>query len=178
MPLSNVSPDLLAYVERLHGAVDELVRPLEERHAGRLRCGRGCSGCCVDGLTVFELEAAAIAEKHGALLREGEPHAEGACAFLDAEGGCRIYAERPYVCRTQGLPLRWLEPAEEGEEGVDDVRDICPLNAEGGPPLEALDARDCWTLGPIEQRLGAAQAKVPGGEGRRVSLRGLWRPRG
>ena len=33
---------------------------------------------------------------------------EGACAFLDGEGGCRVYPDRPYVCRTQGLPLRWI----------------------------------------------------------------------
>ena len=38
-----------------------------------------------------------------------EPHPPGACAMLDADGACRVYAARPYVCRTQGLPLRWAE---------------------------------------------------------------------
>src|SRR5262245_46152814 len=91
----------------LHDEVDARAAALAQRHAGRLRCGRGCSACCVDELTVFEVEAERIRRAHTDLLVSGEPHAAGACAFLDAHGACRIYADRPYVCRTQGLPLRW-----------------------------------------------------------------------
>ena len=47
-------------VEGLHLAIDEAARPLEEKNRPRLRCSRGCTGCCVDDLTVFEVEAAAI----------------------------------------------------------------------------------------------------------------------
>lgn len=115
------------------------------------------------------LEAERIRERHADLLLFGEPHPEGACAFLDAQGACRIYAERPYVCRTQGLPLRWLE--EDGDGEIVEQRDICPLNAEG-PALETLPAEACWLLGPFEQRLVALEEQR--GELRRVALRDLF----
>ena len=162
--------DAIDWVERLHGVVDELVAPMVVAHGARLHCHSGCSGCCSDGLTVFAVEAAAITRHHAELLASGAPHAEGACAFLDDAGACRIYAQRPYVCRTQGLPLRWLE---HDDEGPAEVRDICPLNA-GGPPLEELSAEKCWTLGPFEERLGARQSALDGGAGTRTALRSLF----
>lgn len=156
----------------LHDEVDARAAAVARRHAGRLRCGRGCSACCQDELTVFEVEAERIRRAHADLLVSGEPHARGACAFLDAQGACRVYAERPYVCRTQGLPLRWLEEDAAGE--VVEQRDICPLN-EAGPPLASLPEPDCWTLGPTEARLAALQSSLDGGALRRVPLRSLFR---
>ncbi len=155
---------------RLRRAVDVETRRLEAAHGERLQCRRSCSGCCVDGITVFEVEAAAIRDKHRELLSEGEPHPAGACAFLDGEGACRIYPERPYVCRTQGLPLRWLDE-EEGE--VVERRDICELNDAPGPwpDLTDIPAGDCWTLGPVEAKLRELQ----GEELARVPLRSLFR---
>ncbi|MFI5302537.1 MAG: YkgJ family cysteine cluster protein, partial [Polyangiales bacterium] len=131
-------------------------------HAARLQCKRGCSGCCVDDLTVFAEEAAPIRAHHAALLTEGAPHAIGACAFLDGRGACRIYADRPYVCRTQGLPMRWLvERRETAETGAEravtvELRDICPLN-ETDVPSTDLPSEQCWTIGPVEERLALLQ---------------------
>jgi hypothetical protein len=101
------------------------------------------------------------------MLEEGIPHAPGACAFLDAEGCCRVYDERPYVCRTQGLPLRWIE--EDNGGSPVEARDICPLNDERGPPLEELAADAMWSIGPFEARL---RERSP--DGARVSLRELF----
>lgn len=157
----------MGYVESLHRTVDELVQPLTARLSERLQCRRGCAACCVDDLTVFEVEAALIRDRHAEVLA-GEPALLGRCAMLGAEGECRVYASRPYVCRTQGLPLRWAEGGAER-------RDICPLNDEEGDLL-ALPAEDCWTLGPVEQRLAAAQARAPSGEAERVALRSLFSP--
>ena len=140
-------------IAALHADVDGATRRLHMVHAERLQCRKGCSACCVDDLTVFEVEAARVRRHHAELLATGAPHAVGACAFLDDEGACRIYAERPYVCRTQGLPLRWTE---ERDDDVVELRDICPLNEEGEPIAE-LPAGDCWTLGPIEERLALLQ---------------------
>lgn len=155
----------------LHDEIDRAVAPLARRHRARLECRRGCSDCCVDGITVFEVEAERIRADHAGLLAGGRPHAVGACAFLDADGACRIYSSRPYVCRTQGLPLRWTEEGDDGE-GVE-YRDICPLNDAGPEPLESLAADDCWTLGPYEGRLAGLQASR-GRAGRRVALRSLF----
>ncbi|MBN2800919.1 MAG: YkgJ family cysteine cluster protein [Deltaproteobacteria bacterium] len=150
--------------------MDELIAPLERAHAGRLRCARGCHACCLDDLSVLQVEADRILDEAPALLAEGLPHPPGACAFLDAQGACRIYSARPYVCRTQGLPLRW---GAERDGQLVEARDICPLN-EGGVPVEQLPDPLCWTLGPVEQRLDAAQA-AHGVPGARVPLRSLFR---
>lgn len=155
----------VAYVEQLHRAVDELVAPIGARLGDRLMCRMGCSGCCTDGLTIFEVEAELIQRRHpDALLSPPAP--AGQCAMLTPQGACRVYAARPYVCRTQGYPLRWAE--DDGEK-----RDICPLNDDGSDLTELPDAL-CWTLGPIERRLASAQALIDGGEGRRVAIRDLF----
>jgi hypothetical protein len=168
---SDIPASVLDYVELVHRTVDELVAPLVTAHRARLVCHRGCSGCCTDDLSVFEVEAAVIQRNHRALLAADAPAPPGRCAFLDHAGACRIYQDRPYVCRTQGLPLRW---AEELEDQVVERRDICSLNEIEGSPIEDLPADEVWTLGPIERRLAAAQARVDGGEGRRVLLRALF----
>jgi len=166
-------PGTIDWVEELHTLVDEAAAPVARSSSGRLQCRAGCADCCVDGLTVFELEAAVIRRHHAILLATAEPHPEGACAFLDGEGRCRIYEHRPYVCRTQGLPLRWLEE-DELEEEIIESRDICPKNVDGGPPLEELAPDECWTLGPFEQRLADRQHVADGGRGLRVALRTLF----
>jgi hypothetical protein len=170
------APDLekaIAYVDALHKLVDGLIAPLEAAQGATRHCRRGCAGCCVDGLTVTAVEAALLQRRHASLFAEQAPHPKGACAILDAQGACRAYADRPYVCRTQGLPLRW---ADEGPDGVPvERRDVCPLNDPGGEALVHLPAADCWTLGPVEQRLGAAQALATPDETPRIALRSLFR---
>ena len=157
-------------IRLLHDEVDREAAALVRRHRERLQCGQGCHDCCVDGITVFEVEAEQIRLAHPELLEQGEAHPEGACAFLDGQGSCRIYPDRPYVCRTQGLPLRWIEVDEAGDPL--EYRDICPLN-DRGEPLERLARDECWELGPIEGRLaGLQEAREP--RGARVALRGLF----
>jgi len=166
-----IASEILDWVERLHAVVDELVAPIARANGPRLTCRAGCNDCCTDGLSVFAVEAAVIERHHAALLAEGRPNDDGGCAFLDAQGECRVYAHRPYVCRTQGLPLRWLERDEDGQPA--EVRDVCPRNA-AGSPLEELEADHCWTVGPIEERLAQRQSSIDAGEGRRVALRSLF----
>jgi hypothetical protein len=149
-------------LRRLHVAVDTLAATLFDVHRARMSCRRGCASCCIDDITVWEVEADRIREECGDVLR-GTPGPAGGCAMLDGDGGCRIYAARPYVCRTQGLPLRWLDG--RGRER----RDICELNARGEPSIEDLPAQQCWTLGAVEERLRA----LNGGPGR-VALRSLF----
>lgn len=160
----------LEKLRQLHALEDAEAAELRARNGARITCHRGCSGCCLDDLSVWSVEAARIREEASAVLLE-RPHAPGGCAFLDAEGGCRIYEQRPYVCRTQGLPLRWFEV--EGEVRRE-YRDICTLNEEGGPALEALDPLACWTLGPHEEALARLEQLWSGGRPRRVRLRDLF----
>lgn len=152
----------LAALRALHAEIDREAARLAGRHAARLRCGRGCAGCCVDDLTVAPVEAERIRRAHPELLATGTPHAPGACAFLDEQGACRVYADRPAVCRSQGLPLRFFYEDEAGE--VVERRDICPLNVPGGPPLDQLEEDDCWLIGPHELRLGALAGRFRGAD--------------
>ncbi len=162
--------ELSSRLEAFHRDVDAAAADAAAGLGPRLRCARGCSGCCRDGLRVFEIEAERIRRGARALLDEGSAHAPGACAFLDAEGACRIYALRPYVCRTQGLPLRWFDRSDAGEPV--ELRDICPLNEPGDPPLSALPESACWLLGPHEAELHALARAWDGA--RRVALRDLF----
>ena len=156
---------------RIYQEVDLRVRPLLAIHSARTQCRYGCHPCCVDGLTVFEIEAENVRRHHADLLAGNDPHPEGTCAFLDPAGACRIYEHRPYVCRTQGLPLRWIERHPDGT--ATEMRDICPLN-DRGKPLEALPEEQCWTIGPFEGELATLQARTDGGVLRRASLRSLF----
>jgi len=157
-------------VVALHDELDARVRPLVALHTDRLQCRRGCAACCVDDLTIFEVEAGRI-RAHCSEVLESEPRPAGACAFLSTDGACRIYPHRPYVCRTQGLPLRWF--SEDAGGATVELRDICTLN-EPGTALEALPETSCWLIGPTEGRLGELQSQLDGGEYKRIFLRDLF----
>jgi len=161
----------LRSLEQFYRDVDRLANQLRAVRSIDFHCGQGCHTCCQDRITVFDVEAENIQCYHADLIARGIPHPEGACAFLDEMGSCRIYSHRPYVCRTQGLPLRWIEE-HPGRSPVE-KRDICPLN-QAGPPLEQLPAASCWSIGPFEGRLARLQADVSGGALHRVPLRELF----
>ena len=156
----------------LHAQIDDQAGAIAATHADILQCRRGCHACCVDELTVFTVEADRIRRDHAELLQHGSPAPLGACAMLDSQGACRIYASRPYVCRTQGLPLRWIDEIE-GEWA--EFRDICPLNDVPHAPIVEIAPEDCWTIGQTEGALAALQrAHQPEDLYRRVALRALF----
>jgi uncharacterized protein len=163
----------LSELRALHQDVDVAVGALTARHGAELACRRGCGGCCLDELTVFRVEAERLREDFAELLASGvafEARTPGprlplvdvpapGCAFLGDEGECRVYEARPYVCRTQGLPLRWFEEDERDE--IVEQRDACPLNFVA-TPVESLDEEACFLVGPFDPSL------------ERVSLRSLF----
>jgi uncharacterized protein len=180
--------ELASAMLALHTGAAEEVRRLHVLHAPRLQCANGCSSCCVDDLSVFEVEADVIRGVHGAWLKDAVPHADGGCAFLSETSACRIYDERPYACRTQGLPLRWISPRSPEQALVSasvfeiardpelvEQRDICPLNDLEGDEqaLLRIDAVDCWTLGPFEESIALLELSrvIPRP---RVTLRSLF----
>jgi hypothetical protein len=164
--------EALTALEQLYREVDREAEALSRKHAARLQCRRGCSDCCIDGITVFEIEAQRIRDRHADLLEVGRPNPAGVCAFLDDRGACRIYPSRPYVCRTQGLPLRWF--ADDDEVDRVEYRDICALNDLREELLETLPAEACWSVGHYEGRLGDLQLSFGGNPPRRVALRDLF----
>ncbi len=163
--------NIIRRIQKIYAQIDTRVAEILKHHGHRIQCRKTCCDCCGDDLTVFEVEALSIQHHFATLLATAIAHPEGKCAFLDPEGACRIYAFRPYVCRTQGLPLRWIEGQEPGR--VVEFRDICPLN-EPGAPIEFLSADACWTIGPVESQLATLQRRHDGGAMKRVGLRSLF----
>ncbi|MEA2465284.1 MAG: uncharacterized protein QOJ98_3031, partial [Acidobacteriota bacterium] len=68
-------------IEELHAEIDTRAAALAAVHTGKLECRRGCFGCCVDGITVFEVEADRIRLGAASLLATASPHPPGRCAF-------------------------------------------------------------------------------------------------
>jgi hypothetical protein len=147
----------LSELDSLHQQVDERAQGLARRHAQQL--------------SVVEIEALKLRERHAAVLRHQRPHPAGRCALLGPDGGCRVYPDRPYVCRTQGLPLRWLEEAADAT--LVELRDVCSKNF-ADVSITALTDTELWLIGPYEARLAALQRQAFGGLLRRVKLRDLF----
>jgi Fe-S-cluster containining protein len=86
-------------------------------------CKAGCSGCCHTQVSVTEDEAELLAHNissngleinYERLAIQAEagndssvffkiPYAERRCVFLDKNGGCTVYKDRPSVCRTNAV---------------------------------------------------------------------------
>jgi len=159
-------------LEAFYRDIDERVNALTHLHASRLHCNAGCCDCCIDDLTVYEVEADAIRNYHADMLEHSLPHPTGACAFLNNNDLCSIYEHRPYVCRTQGLPLHWLNENDDGT--VMGFRDICPKN-DDGIAVEALPEDRCWVIGPAEEKLTMMQYVQENGVMTRIRLRDMFK---
>lgn len=82
-------------------------------------CQKGCNHCCRIGVQVSRLEAEYITVKGGPMLDQGDAMTmghEGVCPFLAKDGGCSIYASRPFNCRT----FHTLDDPKYCVEGTED----------------------------------------------------------
>ncbi|HJK93081.1 MAG TPA: YkgJ family cysteine cluster protein [Polyangiaceae bacterium LLY-WYZ-15_(1-7)] len=174
----------------LAARVDAFEAAARERGA-EMRCGAGCDACCRVALSVCSLEAAPIREALDALpaarRRELAARAEDPavragerCVMLEADGRCAVYAARPLVCRSQGLPLAYppgVVPEQavrahlEGPAGEQELT-WCPLNFVESPPA----GEDVLDAGRLDEALATLQRAHVGPTGdplARVSLREL-----
>lgn len=130
--------------------IDAFFARVEARHGADMRCGSGCSDCCQPGLSVTRVEAEAIRALD---LTGFAIETTDRCAALDASGRCKIYAARPFVCRSHGAPIR-----------IAAVIRNCHLNAKVVPdPDCVLD----------QTTLSALSLAVNGGDTERFDLRDL-----
>jgi Fe-S-cluster containining protein len=141
--------------------VDRLTARLSSQYARHLVCRSGCSGCCHHHLSVFAVEAAAIGEAVDALpetLRQRlaqqardvlgmEARDEPTICPMLVDDRCSIYAARPLICRTQGLPL--LLETDDGEAEVD----FCPLNFTAEDAVADLDEAHLVPLDELNLKL-------------------------
>ncbi|QRO00276.1 YkgJ family cysteine cluster protein [Archangium violaceum] len=156
--------------------VDTFFHRVQSRYGGAMRCGAGCTACCQVRLSVTALEASVIREGLASLPQEerarlasrAEQAPPGACPALEADGRCAIYAWRPLVCRSHGVPIRHREPG--GAAAVS----ACEKNFDGGAGLPEVSP-DCvldqTTLSTMLGVLDAAHADARGTpRGERIRL--------
>lgn len=116
--------EILARYRQLRDEVSELSEKLAKLHKDEMVCKKGCSECCMN-FQVLPVEYYSILDE----LTQNPPKeysdldddAEG-CNFLFKDL-CQIYQSRPFICRTHGLPLLFMN--QEGDEWE---LSACPLN--------------------------------------------------
>lgn len=169
-PSPTYTTEVLQALQVFYDTTTQELDSLQQQHAPRLQCRKGCHACCQDDITIFGLEAAYIQLHANTLLTQGTPHPTGQCAFLDEHGACRIYTARPLICRMYGLPLRWIESIHQKKK---EERAICSLN-ETDTSIDELPAHQCFTATPYEAALALLQFKATDGVLHKISLRDLF----
>lgn len=160
--------------------VDAFFARVVVRHGTDMQCATGCSDCCHVRLTVTAAEAAAIRDEVARWPAEQRRNLADAgpvdrCAALDAAGRCKIYAARPLVCRSHGVPIRMRQGGlpviqachrnfRHTAPDPDCVLDQATLSA----MLLAVNAADTGAQGGIAP--GGARVDLAGGA--RVDLAG------
>ncbi len=101
---------------KVRDKIDRLVDVLEKQHQKHLSCKMGCDLCCMD-YSIFPVEFYSIKKA----LQENDvplnlPFVNNmeTCVFLK-DHKCTIYAERPVICRTHGLPLLYMNADNQWE---------------------------------------------------------------
>jgi Fe-S-cluster containining protein len=140
--------DSLRNYRQLVDRVDDLCLRIGQDYPDQIVCRKGCDSCCRH-LTLFWVEGVALALALEVLpaetaesIRQGARLAtpDGPCPLLE-NGRCLLYAARPIICRTHGLPLLGNR---EGERFVD----TCPENFKGikNLPATAVIDLDCLNI--------------------------------
>jgi len=172
--------------ERLVAKVDALAETLTDRLRESLSCAPGCASCCHVELSVSAVEADAIGAHIAALdddartsiAARAERH-DGRCVMLDDDSLCSIFAVRPLVCRTQGLPLLYPHDFVPAEAVLARTNrgsiTACPLNFRDRVPTEAdsIDATRLDTMLALVDRLESERLGAK--ERDRVAIRELAR---
>ena len=156
--------------------IDGAVALAASKAGDALVCERGCSSCCVDGLSVLPVEAALI-QASGLRPPPKATAASVMCAFLDDDGACSIYFVRPVLCRTHGLALRApreQRPSARALRVLGDDVSACELNYAARAPKadEVLDAEKLMMLLVTVDRRYRARAGIAD-DTSRVPLREL-----
>jgi Fe-S-cluster containining protein len=128
--------NLLDNYFRMVARVDALCRGIQAVLSGQITCSQGCSSCCT-AITLFPVEAAALNAalealpdaRRSAIRRHVAAQAGGERCPLLENHRCLLYAARPIICRTHGLPIIYTEGSQRKV-------DCCPLNlSEGEQPV-------------------------------------------
>jgi Fe-S-cluster containining protein len=168
--LSDKAAEALTRYRAIRDALDAFHVKAEDTLPVALACRRGCSACCSREIHVFEVEAAAIRSALGDIGALESSETNSGCPMLDAAGGCRIYAERPLICRSHGLPVKFRQ-----EDNPLESRDICPLNEDVGVDPWTAPPAAILNLDVLNAQLALVN-RLYGGDGRRIPISEVVRP--
>jgi hypothetical protein len=150
----------LSNLTRLTAKVDAFFERVHARYAGEIACRPGCDDCCRRRLSVTGVEAAAIAtglagqdeRARAEVGRRARESSDRVCAALGPDGRCGIYAFRPLVCRSHGLPLRFAHDREGAP-----VSSGAPVS-NGAPGRRSLPVLDACAKNFTERELASIDA--------------------
>jgi Fe-S-cluster containining protein len=110
--------------QRLTKKISNLTKIL----AHGLHCRAGCTDCCI-GFSVLAIEAERIRKAFKNLPEQSRQQIASqarkdteTCPLL-IDGLCAVYENRPFICRTHGLPLAYINEEQQAIEVS-----VCPLN--------------------------------------------------
>ena len=106
---------------QLLAALDAEIARIGKMHGATISCGPRCASCC-QAFSVLPIEAACLRQAISALpsasqarLRRNLAEDPERCPML-IDDLCGIYAARPVICRTQGLPLAYVDEERQAIE--------------------------------------------------------------
>jgi len=142
----DASQDPVARIAELASETDRAFAAIQQRQAPFMLCRAGCRDCCRARLSITRVEAEFLrrglaglpASVRGELARRTRDEGREMCPALDPQGRCEVYASRPLICRSYGVPLRHRREVALVHPPVIDV---CDLNFVG-TPLRTLPAGD------------------------------------
>lgn len=123
--------DQLHNYYNLVAKIDSLCVDIMKQCLNSISCRKGCDSCCRH-FSIFWVEAVSLAncvaslpQKQAAFLRSRAQYLaeQDVCPLLE-DGVCALYATRPIICRTHGLPIL---TRDEIAQNID----FCPRNFTG-----------------------------------------------
>jgi Fe-S-cluster containining protein len=156
--------NLLDNYHQVIARIDDLCRGIEAALHGQISCSEGCSSCCT-AISLFPVEAAALRaaldnlpeQEASAIRSHVRSNAAGERCPLLSHDRCLLYAARPIICRTHGLPILYTDSAERRI-------DCCPRNLEGCESLSGSAVIDLDRLNVLLAAVNAlfrSQAELP-----------------
>ena len=99
--------DISHLYHALISQIEALCAHIKTIHGDSIVCRAGCDECCVN-FTIGAGEFTALKK-----IIQNRPDCSGnknrgSCYFLNS-GLCSIYEHRPVICRTHGLPVRFID---------------------------------------------------------------------
>lgn len=147
-------------VERLAALAAEVDADFDAIHArypDRMQCRAGCSACCRARLSITRVEQAFLRDglaslpdgRRAELSARTRETGREMCPALDPDGRCGVYAVRPLICRSYGVPLRHRRDVELVNPPVVDA---CDLNFVG-TALKTLPAESVYDQSALVEAL-------------------------